>query len=104
MNLMYTSLMEDEVPAEQKYENKRRQIKQNLKSETYWPQGMKHPEDYRGFYWTNDMAFCGFATLSHQEKTVGMIKKALDSKKPTMKPPTVNKKFMKRQHAAKTKI
>ena len=78
MNVLYRTLMSDQQP-EQKYESKRRQIAQNLKSKTYWPDGMKHPENFRGFYWTEDMAFCGFATLSHQEKTVGMIKKALDT-------------------------
>ena len=44
---------------------RRRKIAQNLKSKSYWPDGMKHPQQYRGFYWTNDLAFCGFATLSH---------------------------------------
>ena len=47
---------------------------------------MKHPDSFRGFYWTDDMAFCGFATVNHQEKTVGMIKKALERKaKPSLR-------------------
>ena len=70
--------------------SRRRKIANNIKSKSYWPDGMKHPAQYRGFYWTNDLAFCGFATLSHQEKTIGMIKKALDSSgsKGRSKPPT----------------
>lgn len=64
MNVMYRTLMEDQAP-EQKYSQHRRQLAKNLKSKSYWPEGMKHPQEYRGFYWTDDMAFCGFATLNH---------------------------------------
>ena len=78
MNLLYNTLMQEASPSEQKYESKRRKISENINSKHYWPEGMKHPENFRGFYWTDDMSFCGFATLSHQEKTVGMIKKALE--------------------------
>ena len=80
LNRMYAEMMEnEEAEPEQKYMSRRRRIAGNLKSKSYWPDGMKHPDQYRGFYWTDDLAFCGFATLSHQEKTIGMIKKALDS-------------------------
>ena len=37
---------------------------------------MKRPEDFRTFYWTNDLAFCGFATVTHQGKTIELIHKA----------------------------
>ena len=56
-----------------KYENTREKIVQNLKSKHYWPKTMKHPEEYRGFYWTEDMAFCGFATTQNQGETINMI-------------------------------
>eukprot|EP00353_Schmidingerella_taraikaensis_P000997 CAMPEP_0185596346 /NCGR_PEP_ID=MMETSP0434-20130131/80702_1 /TAXON_ID=626734 ORGANISM="Favella taraikaensis, Strain Fe Narragansett Bay" /NCGR_SAMPLE_ID=MMETSP0434 /ASSEMBLY_ACC=CAM_ASM_000379 /LENGTH=203 /DNA_ID=CAMNT_0028224831 /DNA_START=1858 /DNA_END=2471 /DNA_ORIENTATION=- len=78
LNRMYNEIMDQQEP-EKKYMTRRRKIANNLKSKSYWPDGMKHPDQYRGFYWTNDLAFCGFATLSHQEKTIGMIKKAIDS-------------------------
>ena len=73
--------MKEQEPS-QKYDFRRRQLVHDLKSKNYWPEGMKHPADYRGFYWTDDLTFCGFATLSHQERTIGMIKKAIDTQKP----------------------
>ena len=45
--------------------NTRDKIVQNLKQKDYWPDTMKHPQNYRSFYWTDDMAFCGFATMQH---------------------------------------
>ena len=42
---------------------------------------MEHPANYRGFYWTDDLAFCGFATANHQQKTINMISKAMQMKK-----------------------
>lgn len=82
MNAAYRSLMATQAqrPA-QKYAAKRREIEGNLKRKDYWPKSMKHPDKYRGFYWTEDMAFCGFATTEHQDKTVGMIKQALSRSK-----------------------
>ena len=50
----------------QKYESTKRTIQKNLKQRDYWPDGMEHPENYRGFFWTDDLAFCGFATASRQ--------------------------------------
>ena len=81
MNILYKTLMQEQDAPCQKYEKKRAKIANNLKAKEYWPEGMKHPDDFRGFYWTNDMSFCGFATVNHQEKTVSMIKKALDARK-----------------------
>lgn len=64
----------------QKYEQRRRQITQNLKAKDHWPEGMKRPTEYRSFYWTNDLSFCGFATIDRQEKTIGIINKAMETK------------------------
>ena len=76
-----------------KYANTRDKIVQNLKQKDYWPDTMKHPENYRSFYWTDDLAFCGFATMQHQGKTIDIIKQAKErSKKPKIrrspKPPS----------------
>ena len=62
----------------QKYESTKNQIVTNLKKKDYWPDGMEHPKNYRGFYWTDDLAFCGFATVNHQQKTINMIQKAMN--------------------------
>ena len=62
----------------QKYESTKNQIVNNLKKKDYWPEGMEHPSNYRTFYWTDDMAFCGFATQDHQQKTINMIQSALN--------------------------
>jgi hypothetical protein len=64
LNNMYKTLMQ-EHDSELKYTSRRVKVAENIKAKNYWPEGMKHPQEYRGFYWTDDMAFCGFATLSH---------------------------------------
>ena len=69
---LHKTLLQDQEP-EQKYESKRRQITDVINNPTYWPEGMRHPADYRGFYWTDDLAFCGFATLDCQKKTAQSI-------------------------------
>ena len=51
----------------------------NIKQKDYWPDGMEHPSNYKGFYWTDDLAFCGFATANHKQKTIGMIQKAMNT-------------------------
>jgi hypothetical protein len=48
-----------------KYQSHRSKIVDNLKSKDYWPEEICHPDDYRSFYWTNDLSFCGFATAEH---------------------------------------
>ena len=55
----------DNLNPVKKYANTREKIIQNLKQKDYWPETMKHPENYRSFYWTDDMSFCGFATMHH---------------------------------------
>ena len=69
----------DKMTPSQKYESKRSEIVQNIKSKDYWPAGMEHPNNYRGFYWTDDLAFCGFATLQHQQKTINMVQRAMNT-------------------------
>ena len=64
-----------------KYAETRDKIVKNLKCKDYWPETMKRPEDYRTFYWTNDLAFCGFATVTHQGKTIELIQKATQTRK-----------------------
>ena len=68
----YRSIMRGSPEHEQNYERERRKISQKIADREYWPDGMTHPKEYRGFYWTKDMAFCGFATLNSQAyKTLG---------------------------------
>ena len=76
----YKKQKENLNPA-QKYASTRDKIMQSLKQKDYWPDTMKHPENYRSFYWTDDMTFCGFATMQHQGKTIDLIKQAKERSK-----------------------
>lgn len=76
----YRSIMQGSPEHEQNYEREKRKISQQIADREYWPDGMTHPKEYRGFYWTKDMAFCGFATMNSQAyKTLGGCTKKLDS-------------------------
>ena len=44
----------------------RAEVKNYIKSRDKWPEGLTHPTEFRQFYWTNDMALCGFASQYDQ--------------------------------------
>lgn len=46
------------------YKKTRHNIQKNLSEKDYWPQGIRHPRDFRKFYMANDLKFCGFKAES----------------------------------------
>ncbi|CDW80018.1 UNKNOWN [Stylonychia lemnae] len=63
----------------QSYNFKKNLIVQNIKSKDYWPESIKHPNQYREFYWAPDLSFCGFATNNN----INRSNKNLESKQQT---------------------
>lgn len=101
MDLVYRTLMREKSPTHH-YDRKRQQIVNNLKTRDHWPDGMKRPDEYRSFYWTNDLSFCGFATVQRQEKTISMINRALENQNSVQqrRPSKTYRKNSRSRHAS----
>jgi len=50
-----------------KYDQKRLELVQNLKTKDYWPESLKAPTYFRKFIVADDLSYCGFAK---DEKTL----------------------------------
>lgn len=51
-----------------RYAEARKQIQEAISEKDYWPEGMRHPAEYRKFYMAEDLSFCGFTNESQIAK------------------------------------
>ena len=49
------------ISHQKSYNYAKQSIKAAIAHPNYWPEGMKHPSEYRKFYMANDLSFCGFS-------------------------------------------
>ena len=53
-----------------RYAEAKTNILKAIRSKEYWPDGMKHPREYRKFYMADDFSHCGFTRESQISKLI----------------------------------